>query len=71
MSCTLEPSQLQGWFDSTARLTIFPVKVTTTEQMANPKKAIGIVSRAVKPRDITEETVAARGGASMSDVQYA
>jgi hypothetical protein len=43
----------------------------TTEQMANPKKTIGIVSRAVKPRDMTDETVEAKGGASMSEHQYA
>ena len=54
-----------------AGLTILPVKVTTTEQMANPMKTMGIVSRAVNPSDITLETVDARGGASMSDVQYA
>lgn len=47
------------------------LRVMTTEQMRKPKKTIGIVSRAVNPRDITEETVDARGGASMSDVQYA
>jgi hypothetical protein len=40
----------------------------TTLQMANPKKTIGMVSRAVKPRAMTEETVAANGGASMSEV---
>lgn len=33
------------------------------------KNTIGIVSRAVNPRDITEETVEAKGGASMSEVQ--
>jgi hypothetical protein len=43
---------------------ILPVRVTTTLQMAKPKKTIGIVSRAVKPRDMTLDTVAARGGAS-------
>jgi hypothetical protein len=52
-------------------LTILPVRVTTTEQMAKPKKTMGIVSRAVNPSDMTLETVAAKGGASMSDVQYA
>jgi hypothetical protein len=41
----------------------------TTLQIKKPKKTIGIVSRAVKPRDMTVETVEARGGASMSDVQ--
>jgi len=50
---------------------ILPVSVMTTLQMANPKKTIGMVSRAVKPRDMTVETVEARGGASISDVQYA
>jgi hypothetical protein len=47
---------------------ILPVSVITTLQMANPKKTIGMVSRAVNPRAMTEETVAANGGASMSDV---
>ena len=50
---------------------ILPVSVMTTLHMAKPKKTMGIVSRAVKPSDMTDETVAARGGASMSDVQYA
>lgn len=50
---------------------ILPVRVMTTLQIANPKKTIGIVSLAVNPRDMTEETVLASGGASMSDVQYA
>jgi hypothetical protein len=50
---------------------IFPVAVITTEQMANPKKTIGMVSRAVNPRDMTLETVDARGGASISEHQYA
>ena len=45
----------------------FPVKVMTTEQMANPKKTMGTVSRAVKPKDMTEDTVEASGGASMSE----
>jgi hypothetical protein len=43
----------------------------TTEQIANPKKTIGIVSRAVNPSDMTLDTVDARGGASMSEHQYA
>lgn len=43
----------------------------TSEQMAKPKKTIGIVSLAVKPNDMTPLTVLARGGASISDVQYA
>ena len=43
---------------------IFPVRATTTEQMEKPKKTIGMVSRAVKPSDITVETVDTRGGAS-------
>lgn len=43
----------------------------TTLQMAKPKKTIGIVSRAVKPKDMTLETVAAKGGASISEHQYA
>ena len=50
---------------------ILPVNVMTTEQMAKPKKTMGMVSRAVKPRDMTELTVDAKGGASMSLVQYA
>jgi hypothetical protein len=50
---------------------ILPVKVITTLQMAKPKKTMGIVSRAVKPRAMTELTVAARGGASISEHQYA
>lgn len=45
---------------------ILPVRVMTTLHMANPKKTIGIVSRAVKPRAITLLTVAARGGAKRS-----
>jgi hypothetical protein len=52
------------------RLTL-PVRVMTTLQMQNPKKTIGIVSLAVKPSDMTEETVLANGGASMSEHQYA
>jgi hypothetical protein len=43
----------------------------TKEQMKKPKKTIGMVSRAVKPRDMTEETVEASGGASISEHQYA
>jgi hypothetical protein len=39
--------------------------------MKKPKNTIGIVSRAVKPRDITVETVLAKGGANMSEHQYA
>ena len=50
---------------------ILPVKVMTTLQMAKPKKTMGIVSRAVKPRAITLLTVAARGGANISLHQYA
>ena len=50
---------------------ILPVSVMTTLQMANPKKTIGIVSLAVKPSAMTDETVLASGGASMSEVQYA
>jgi len=46
-----------------------PVKVITMEQIKNPKKTRGIVSRAVKPRDITVETVDVKGGASMSEHQ--
>jgi hypothetical protein len=37
----------------------------------NPKNTIGIVSRAVKPSDMTLDTVLARGGASISLHQYA
>lgn len=37
--------------------------------MAKPKNTMGMVSLAVKPRDMTEETVLASGGASMSLVQ--
>jgi len=50
---------------------ILPVRVMTTLQMAKPKKTIGIVSLAVKPRAMTLLTVDARGGASMSEHQYA
>jgi hypothetical protein len=50
---------------------ILPVRVMTTLQIANPKKTIGIVSLAVKPKDMTEETVLASGGASISEHQYA
>ena len=50
---------------------ILPVSVKAPEQMKKPKKTIGIVSLAVKPSDMTEETVEARGGARRSDVQYA
>ena len=52
-------------------LPIFPVSVMTTLQIAKPKKTIGIVSLAVNPKLMTLLTVAARGGASISDVQYA
>jgi len=38
----------------------------TTEQIKNPKKVMGIVWRAVKPRDMTELTVEANGGANIS-----
>jgi len=48
---------------------ILPVKVMTTLHIANPKKTIGIVSRAVKPRLMTLLTVAAKGGASISEHQ--
>lgn len=50
---------------------ILPVKVMTTLQMQKPKKTIGIVSLAVNPSDMTDETVLANGGASMSEHQYA
>ena len=50
---------------------ILPVRVMTTLQMAKPKKTIGIVSLAVKPRAMTLLTVDAKGGASMSEHQYA
>jgi hypothetical protein len=46
---------------------IFPVRVMTILQIAKPKKTIGMVSLAVKPSAITLLTVAARGGASMSE----
>jgi hypothetical protein len=49
---------------------IFPVKVNAKEQMKNPKKTMGIVSLAVNPRDMTEDTVEAKGGARRSEVQY-
>jgi hypothetical protein len=50
---------------------IFPVKVMTTLQIAKPKKTMGMVSRAVKPRAMTLLTVEARGGANISLHQYA
>jgi len=50
---------------------ILPVRVKHAEQMRKPKKTMGIVSRAVNPILMTDETVEASGGASMSDVQYA
>ena len=50
---------------------ILPVKVKAPEQRANPQKTMGMVSRAVKPKLITDETVDANGGASISLVQYA
>jgi hypothetical protein len=50
---------------------IFPVSVMTTLQMANPKKTMGIVSLAVKPSAMTLLTVDAKGGASISEHQYA
>jgi hypothetical protein len=56
---------------SILRQLTLPVKVMTTLQMQNPKKTIGIVCLAVKPSDITEETVLASGGASISEHQYA
>jgi hypothetical protein len=43
----------------------------TTLQMANPKKTMGIVSLAVKPSAMTLLTVDAKGGASISEHQYA
>ena len=44
--------------------------MTTTLQIMKPKKTIGMVSLAVKPSDvITVLTVAASGGASMSEHQ--
>lgn len=48
---------------------ILPVKVKAREQIAKPQNTIGMVSRAVNPRLMTEDTVDARGGASMSLVQ--
>jgi hypothetical protein len=48
---------------------IFPVKVNAPEHKAKPQKTMGMVSRAVKPRLMTEDTVDASGGASMSLVQ--
>lgn len=48
---------------------ILPVAVMTKEHMRKPKKTIGIVSRAVNPKDMTLDTVAASGGASMSEHQ--
>lgn len=48
-----------------------PVRVITTLQIQNPKNTIGIVSLAVNPSDITEDTVLASGGASISEHQYA
>jgi hypothetical protein len=42
-----------------------------TEQIKKPKNTIGIVSFAVNPRPITLETVEARGGANISEHQYA
>jgi hypothetical protein len=50
---------------------IFPVRVKAPEHKAKPQKTIGMVSRAVNPKLMTDETVEARGGASMSLVQYA
>jgi hypothetical protein len=41
----------------------------TTLQIAKPKKTMGSVSLAVKPRDITDETTEANGGANMSEHQ--
>jgi len=49
---------------------IFPVNVITTLQIAKPKKTMGRVSRAVKPRAMTLLTVEARGGANISLHQY-
>jgi hypothetical protein len=39
--------------------------------MRKPKKTIGIVCCAENPKDITEDTVEASGGASISETQYA
>ena len=50
---------------------ILPVNVKAPEHRANPQKTMGIVSRAVKPKLMTDDTVDANGGASMSLVQYA
>jgi hypothetical protein len=43
----------------------------TTLQIQKPKNTIGIVCLAVKPSDMTDETVLANGGANMSEHQYA
>ena len=48
---------------------ILPVSVMTTEHIAKPKKTIGMVSLAVKPKDMTVDTVAASGGAIESLIQ--
>jgi hypothetical protein len=53
------------------RAPILPVKVKAPEHNANPQNTMGMVSRAVNPKLMTDETVDARGGASMSLVQYA
>ena len=45
---------------------ILPVSVIATLQMAKPKNTIGMVSLAVKPRAMTDDTVDANGGANMS-----
>jgi hypothetical protein len=45
--------------------------VITILHIANPKKTMGMLSRAVNPRAITLETVADRGGANISEHQYA
>jgi hypothetical protein len=50
---------------------IFPVKVNANEQMKKPKKTMGIVSRAVKPRLMTVDTVLVSGGANISDASSA
>jgi hypothetical protein len=50
---------------------ILPVRVRAPEQIKKPKKTMGMVSRAVKPSDMTDDTVDAKGGANMSLAQYA
>lgn len=50
---------------------ILPVNVKAPEHKKNPQNTMGMVSRAVKPKLMTDDTVDANGGASMSLVQYA